>query len=273
MPSVEALELREQIAFFQAVKARIDKLDSSGNNGGPTDEDYRMALKQIVDKAIAPIGVVDVFAAAGLEKPDLPVLSDQFLAEVRDMKRKNLAVEALQKLLNDEIKVHFGRNVIKSDTFSKMLADALAKYKNGTIEAAQVIEELIDIAHQMKKATEEGKVTGLQDDEVAFYDALRANGSAASVMEDSQLRELAKLLVNRVRSNISIDWTIRTNAQARLKVEVKRVLNQYGYPPDQQALATDLVLEQAINYGDEWSDRSNKTGYAALDDMGVSVID
>jgi type I restriction enzyme R subunit len=273
MPSVEALELRDQIAFFQAVKARIDKLDSSGNNGGPTDEDYRMALKQIVDKAIAPIGVVDVFAAAGLEKPDLPVLSDQFLAEVRDMKRKNLAVEALQKLLNDEIKVHFGRNVIKSDTFSKMLADALAKYKNGTIEAAQVIEELIDIAHQMKKATEEGKVTGLEDDEVAFYDALRANGSATAVMQDSQLRELAQLLVKRVRSNISVDWTIRTNAQARLKVEVKRALNQYGYPPDQQALATDLVLEQAINYGDEWSDRSSKTGYAALDDMGVSVID
>lgn len=273
MPSVEALELREQVAFFQAVKARIDKLDSSGGEGGPTDDDYRMALRQIVDKAIAPIGVVDVFAAAGLEKPDLPILSDEFLAEVRDMKRKNLAVDALQKLLNDEVKVHFGRNVVKSDSFSKMLANALAKYKNGTVEAAQVIEELIEIAKQMKVASEEGKVTGLADDEVAFYDALRANGSAKEVMEDKQLRELAQLLVKRVRSNISVDWTIRANAQARLKVEVKKVLNQYGYPPDQQALATDLVLEQAINYGDEWSERSQKTGYEALEDMGASVIE
>lgn len=272
MPSVEALELREQVAFFQAVKARIDKLDSGGSEGGPTDDDYRMALRQIVDKAIAPIGVVDVFAAAGLEKPDLPILSDEFLAEVRDMKRKNLAVEALQKLLNDEIKVHFGRNVVKSDSFSQMLSNALAKYKNGTVEAAQVIEELIEIAKQMKTASEEGKVTGLEDDEVAFYDALCANGSAKEVMEDKQLRELAQLLVKRVRSNISVDWTIRANAQARLKVEVKKALNQYGYPPDQQALATDLVLEQAINYGDEWSERSSKTGYEALEDMGASVI-
>ena len=272
MPSIEALELREQVAFFQAIKARIDKLDSTGENGGPSDADYKMALRQIVDKAIAPIGVIDVFAAAGLERPDIPVLSDEFLAEVRDMKRKNLAVEALQKLLNDEIKIHFGRNVIKSDTFSKLLANALAKYKNGTIEAAQVIEELIDIAKQMKKASEEGKVTGLADDEVAFYDALRANGSATAVMEDKQLRELAQLLVKRVRSNISIDWTIKTNAQAKLKVEVKKALNQYGYPPDQQAIATQLVLEQAINYGDEWSVRQKTDSYGVLEDMGTSVI-
>jgi len=273
MPSVEALELREQVAFFQAVKARIDKLDSGGGRGGPTDDDYRMALRQIVDKAIAPIGVVDVFAAAGLEKPDLPILSDEFLAEVRDMKRKNLAVEALQKLLNDEIKVHFGRNVVKSDSFSAMLANALAKYKNGTVEAAQVIEELIEIAKQMKAASEEGKVTGLADDEVAFYDALRANGSAAAVMEDAQLRDLARLLVKRVRGNISVDWTIRANAQARLKVEVKRALNQYGYPPDQQAIATDLVLEQAVNYGDEWASNDIKTGRETLDEMGASIIE
>jgi len=272
MPSPEAFGLRDQVAFFQAVKARLDKLDSGGREGGPTDQDYRMALRQIVDKAIAPIGVVDVFAVAGLEKPDLPILSDEFLAEVRDMKRKNLAVEALKKLLSDEIKVHFGRNVVKSNSFSQMLSNALAKYKNGTVEAAQVIEELIEIAKQMKAASEEGKVTGLEDDEVAFYDALRANGSAMAVMEDAQLRALAQLLVKRVRSNISVDWTIRANAQARLKVEVKRALNQYGYPPDQQAMATDLVLEQAINYGDEWSERSQKTGYEASEDMGASII-
>lgn len=273
MPSHDAVEIREQVAFFQAVKARLDKLDSGSGTGGPTDQDYRMALKQIVDRAIAPVGVVDVFAAAGLEKPDIPILSDEFLAEIRDMKRKNLAIEALKRLLNDEIRVHFGRNVIKSDTFSKMLADALAKYKNGTIEAAQVIEELIEIAKQMKTAADEGKVTGLGDDEVAFYDALRQNGSAVEVMGDGQLRELAQMLVKRVRNNISIDWTIRTNAQARLKVEVKKLLNQYGYPPDQQAIATDLVLEQAINYGDEWSAQSAKSGYAAIEASGASLID
>lgn len=256
MPSTEALVLREQVAFFQAVKARLDKMDTS-NNGGPSDDDYRMALKQIVDKAIAPIGVVDVFAAAGLDKPDLPVLSDEFLAEIRDMKRKNLAVEALQKLLNDQIHIHFGRNVIKSETFSILLSNALAKYKNGTIEAAQVVEELIDIAKQMKVAADEGKVIGMAEDEVAFYDALRASGSAVSVMEDSQLRDLARLLVQRVRNNVGVDWTVRQNAQARLKVEVKKVLNQYGYPPDQQAMATDLVLEQAISYGNEWNTKDS----------------
>ncbi|MDD3035487.1 MAG: DUF3387 domain-containing protein, partial [Candidatus Saccharimonadaceae bacterium] len=273
MPSHDAVEIREQVAFFQAVKARLDKLDSGSGTGGPTDQDYRMALKQIVDRAIAPVGVVDVFAAAGLEKPDIPILSDEFLAEIRDMKRKNLAIEALKRLLNDEIRVHFGRNVIKSDTFSKMLADALAKYKNGTIEAAQVIEELIEIAKQMKTAADEGKVTGLGDDEVAFYDALRQNGSAVEVMGDGQLRELARVLVQRVRNNTGVDWTIRAMAQARLKVEVKKVLNQYGYPPDQQAIATDLVLEQAINYGDEWSAQSEKSGYAAIEASGASLID
>jgi len=271
MPSREAVEIRQEVAFFQAIKARIDKLKSTGEGGGPTNQDYKMALKQIVDKAIAPIGVVDVFAAAGLEKPDLPILSEEFFAEIRDMKRKNLAVEALKKLLNDQIKIHFSKNVIKSDSFSKMLADALAKYKNGTIEAAQVIEELIEIARQMKQATDEGKVTGLEDDEVAFYDALRANGSAMAVMGDTQLRELAQMLVKRVRSNISIDWTVRTNAQARLKVEVKKLLNQYGYPPDQQAIATDLVLEQAINYGDDWAIKNNSNNNE-IENRGASLI-
>lgn len=265
MPSPDALELREQVAFFQAVKARIEKMEVDGH-GGPTDEDYRMALKQIVDKAIAPVGVVDVFEAAGLEKPDLPILSEDFLAEVRNYKRKNLAVEALNKLLADQIRVSFGKNVIKTEKFSTMLENALAKYKNGTIEAAQVIEELIEIAKQIKQAEEEGKVTGLEEDEVAFYDALRDNGSAVEVMRDDQLRDLARVLVKRVRDNVSVDWKVRQSAQARLKVEVKRVLNKYGYPPDQQAMATDRVLEQAIGYGDEWDKKT-------YHDDGASLLD
>lgn len=252
MPHPNALELREQVAFFQAVNARLNKISDS-LHGGPTDAEYRMALRQIVDKAIAPVGVVDVFAAAGLEKPEMSILSDEFLAEVRGMERKNLAVEALQKLLNDEVKVRFARNAIRSDDFSKMLEAALASYKNGTIEAAQVIEELIDIALKMKTAIEDDKVIGMEEDEIAFYDALLANGSAKEVMQDEQLRELARLLVEKVRGNTSVDWTIRANAQARLRVEVKKLLNKYGYPPDEQAIAADNVLKQAELFAKDWA--------------------
>ena len=212
-----------------------------------------MALKQIVDKAIAPVGVVDVFAAAGLEKPNMSVLSDEFLAEIRGMERKNLAVLALQKLLNDEVRVRFTRNAIRTDDFSKMLEAALTSYKNGTIEAAQVIEELIDIALKMKAATEDDTIEGMEEDEVAFYDALLANGSAKEVMKDDQLRDLARVLVESVRNNTSVDWTIRANAQARLRVEVKKLLSKYGYPPDEQAIATANVLKQAELFAEEWT--------------------
>lgn len=252
MPHPDALALREQVAFFQAVKARLEKI-SDTLRGGPTDAEYRMALKQIVDKAIAPQGVVDVFAAAGLEKPNMSILSDEFLAEVRGMERKNLAVEALQKLLRDEVRVRFNRNAIKSDDFSTMLEAALTSYRNGTIEAAQVIEELIDIAMKMRVAVDEGRVEGLEEDEIAFYDALLANGSAKEVMQDGQLRELARLLVEKVRNNTGVDWTIRANAQARLRVEVKKLLNKYGYPPDEQAIAADNILKQAELFAEEWT--------------------
>lgn len=250
IPHEDALALREQVAFFQAVKARLNKVT---NVGGPTDQDYRLALRQIVDKAIAPVGVVDIFAAAGLEKPNLSILSDEFLAEIRNSQRKNLAVEALQKLLNDEIRVKFKRNAVKTAAFSDLLQAALQKYKNGTIEAAQVIEELIGIAKQLRSDEMEAEESGLTSDEIAFYDALIANGSAREVMGDDQLRNLAKLLVERVRKNISIDWTVREAARARLRVAVKKLLNEYGYPPDQQAIATQLVLEQASLFGDDWS--------------------
>lgn len=251
MPHPDAIALREQVAFFQAIKARIDKI-SERTHGGPTDAEYRMALKQIVDKAIAPQGVVDVFEAAGLEKPNVSILSDEFLAEVRGMERKNLAVEALQKLLNDEVRVRFRRNAIKSDDFSKLLEAALTSYRNSTIEAAQVIEELIDIALKMRAAVDEGEVEGLEEDEVAFYDALLANGSAKEVMQDDQLRELARVLVEKVRTNTGVDWTLRANAQARLRVEVKKLLKKYGYPPDEQALATDNILRQAELFAEDW---------------------
>ncbi|PSO42975.1 DEAD/DEAH box helicase [Candidatus Saccharibacteria bacterium QS_5_54_17] len=250
MPHEEAVAIREEVAFFQAVKARLEKVDSGG---GPSDEDYRLAIKNIVDKAIAPQGVVDVFSAAGLEKPDLPILSDEFLAEIRGMERKNLAVEALDKLLNDEIKAKFSRNAIREKAFSEMLEEALTKYRNGTIEAAQMIEHLIELAKDMRQASEEDEELDMSEEEVAFYDALIDNESAKEVMKDDTLRELANLLVQKVRNNTGIDWTLRDSVQASLRVEVKKLLNAYGYPPDKQKIAADNILEQAGRFAEEWS--------------------
>ncbi len=250
MPHEEAVAIREQVAFFQAVKARLDKVD---RRGGPTDDDYRLAIRQIVDKAITPVGVVDIFSAAGLDKPNLSILSDEFLEEVRSMQRKNLAVEALQKLLNDEVKAKFSKNAVRERQFSEMLEETLTRYRNQTIEAAQVIEELIELAKKIRTESEAGRVEGLNEDEVAFYDALIMNESAKEVMQDAQLRELAQMLVQKIRKNVSVDWQVRESAQARLRIEVKKLLNQYGYPPDQQKMATDLVLEQANLFGDDWS--------------------
>lgn len=266
MPQPDALAIREEVAFFQAVKARLEKV--TGRGGGITDEEYRSALKQIVDKAIAPVGVVDVFEAAGLDKPEISVLSDEFFAEIRNLERKNLAVEALQKLLNDEIKGKFARNAVKDAKFSEMLQQALNRYRNGTIEAAQVIEELISIGKDVKKAVEDGQIEGMTEDEVLFYDALVENGSAKEVMSDDKLREIAKLLVEQVRRDASVDWQYRKSVQAKLRINVKKTLTKYGYPPDQQAIATDLVLEQAKMYGNEWS---TKRSYQA--GGGASLID
>jgi type I restriction enzyme, R subunit len=249
VPHDDALAIREDVAFFQAVKARLSKIGEKGRS----DEDYGLAIRQIVDRAIAPAGVVDIFAAAGLERPNLSILSEEFLAEIRGMERKNLAVEALQRLLNDEVRARFAANAVKARSFADMLENALLKYKNKTIEAAQVIEELIAMAREMREAEAEAAELGLSADEVAFYDALAANGSAREVMGDDQLRDLARLLVERVRKNVTVDWTVRESARARLRVEVKRLLAQYGYPPDQAKVATDLVLEQASLFGVEWA--------------------
>jgi type I restriction enzyme R subunit len=251
MPRPEAVELREKVAFFQAVKARLEKMERT--EGGPTDDDYRTAIRQIVDKAIAPVGVVDVFQAAGLDKPEFPILSDEFLAEIQGMQRKNLAVEALNKLLNDEIKGRFGKNAIKLTKFSELLEDALQRYKNGTIEAAQVVEMLVELAKEMRKEAGAAEEMGLSADEKAFYDALIENGSALDVLGDEKLRTLAQLLVQRIRNNIGVDWQYREPAKARLRVEVKKLLQEFGYPPDEQAVATQLVLEQAKLYAEDWS--------------------
>ncbi len=249
VPHPDALAIREHVAFFQAIKARLGKIIIDV----VYQPDYDSAIRQIVDRAIAPAGVVDVFEAAGLERPNLSILSEEFLAEIRGMERKNLAVEALQKLLNDEVKVRFATNAVKARSFAEMLDQALQKYKNNSIEAAQIIEELIEIARKIRGSEQEAEKLGMSTDEIAFYDALATNGSAKEVMGDDKLRQLAALLVKRVRANVTVDWTLREDAQARLRIEVKRLLREYGYPPDQEKMATELVLEQASLFGDEWS--------------------
>jgi type I restriction enzyme R subunit len=253
MPQPDALAIREEVAFFQAVKARLTKSGETGK----LDGDYKIQLQQIVDKAIKPLGIVDVFEAAGLEKRELPMLSEEFLAEIKNYKRKSLAVRALEKLLADQIRAGFARNAIKSEQFSELIKRALDRYRNGTVEAAQIIEELIDIARKLK-ADIDSRPPDMTADEIAFYDALADNGSAREVLGDEQLREIARYLVEKVRKNITTDWSVRESARAQLKYEVRKALNKFGYPPDKQKLAAERVLLQAEALGSLIIDSQSK---------------
>ena len=209
------------------------------------EEELDLAVRQIISRAVASEGVMDVFSAAGLDKPDISVLSDEFLAEVRDMPHRNLAVELLQKLLKGEVANRRRKNVVQARSFSEMLEETLRRYQNRAIEAAQVIEELIKLAKEMREAKARGEKLGLSDDELAFYDALETNDSAVQVLGDETLRDIARQLVETVRNNVTIDWTLRENVRAHLRVLVRRILRKHGYPPDKQEKATQTVLEQA----------------------------
>jgi type I restriction enzyme R subunit len=211
------------------------------------------AIRQLVSRAVYSTEVVDIFAAAGLEKPDISILSDEFLADVQRLPQRNLALELLKKLINDEIKTRMRKNVVQARSFAEMLEQAVRKYQNRALEAAQVIDELIRIAREMRLAESRGQEMGLSDDEVAFYDALAENSSAKQVIGDEKLRFLAQELVDRVKQSVTIDWQVRENARAHIRVLVKRVLRKYGYPPDMQARATELVLQQAEVLCGEWS--------------------
>jgi type I restriction enzyme, R subunit len=246
----EAIELRNDIAFFQAIKAQLAK--SSGTQRPP--EQLDAAIRQLVSKAImADEGIIDVFTAAGLKRPDISILSDQFLAEVRGLKHKNVAAELLAKLLNDEIKVRSRHNLVQSRQFSEMLKSTLNAYHNRAIATQEVIEELIKLAKEMDAATKRGADLGLNKDEIAFYDALAANESAVQAMGNAELRVIAAELVTQVRQSVSIDWTLRESARARIKVMVKRILKRHGYPPDLQEEATKTVLAQAELLSDIWA--------------------
>ncbi len=250
VPHEAALAIRDEVAFFQAVQSVLAK--RAPGEARP-EEELDQAVRQIIAKAVAPEGVVDIFAAAGLKKPDISILSNEFLAEVRGLPQRNLAVELLQKLLKGEITVRGKRNVVQARSFAEMLERTLRRYENRAVEAAQIIEELIELAHQMSAATRRGEELGLTEDELAFYDALGANDSAVAVLGDAELRSIAQELVKAVRANVSIDWTLRENVRAKMRVKVRRILRRRGYPPDKREKATQTVLEQAELLSAEWA--------------------
>ncbi len=248
--SDEATEIRDDVSFFQALQAALNKQSSTNRK---TPEQIDAAIRQLVSKAITTEGqVIDVFTAAGLPKPDISILSDQFLAEVRGLKHKNVAAELLEKLLKDELKVRSKRNLVQAQVFSEKLKKTLNAYHNRAISTMQVIEELIKLAKELDAATKRGEDMGLTDDEVAFYDALAANSSAVQAMGDDKLKLIAAELITQVKKSVTIDWTLRESARARIKVMVKRILNKHGYPPDLQEEAVKTVLAQAELLCAEW---------------------
>ena len=251
VPSPEAMAIRDELGFFQAIKARLMKLDSGGN--GKSDTEIETAVKQIIDKALVVGGVIDIFSAAGIKKPDMTILSDEFMEEIRAMKHQNLALELLKKIIGDEIKTSAKKNFIQGKKLSDMLDATLKQYHDKLLTTAEIIHLLIDIAKETKAADERGENLGLSEDEIAFYDALAFNENAQQVLGDDTLREIAAILVEKVRTEATLDWTIKENVRAQLRITVRRILNRYGYPPDKQRLATENILKQAELFADEWS--------------------
>jgi len=243
VPDDTAMSYKDEVAFYQAVKARLVKFEITG--AGKSFTEIESAIKQIVDQALVSDQVIDIFDAAGIKKPEISILSDEFLLEIKGMKHQNLALELLKKLLNDEIKVRSKKNLIRSRKFLEMLENSIKKYQNNLLTTAEIIQELIEIAKEIKASDQRGIDLGLQEDEIAFYDALETNDSAVKVLGDEILRMIAHEIADKVKANATIDWTIRESARAKLMVLVRRTLNKYGYPPDKQQKAIETVLKQA----------------------------
>ncbi len=243
IPHEQAMDAKDEVAFFQAVKARLAKFDGAGS--GQTSEGIETTIRQVIDKALVSEQVIDIFDAAGIKKPDISILSEEFLMELKGMEHKNIALEVLKKLLNDELKVRAKKNLVQSKSLMEMLENAIKKYHNKILTAAEVMDELIKISKEIVVSDNEAKTLGLTDFEYAFYTAVANNDSAKELMQHEQLRELAVVLTQRVRENATIDWTIKESVRSKLKVIVKRTLRQFGYPPDMQLLATETVLKQA----------------------------
>ena len=247
----EARPMRDELSYFQAIQSNLRKYTVGGS--GKTEGDLNAAIRQIVSEAVASEGVVDIFGAVGLKKPDISVLSDEFLENVRDSPHKNLQLEVLKKLISDEVKSVSRANVVQSRKFSEMLERTLLAYQNRTLETAQVILELIDLAKQMRDAPGRGEKLGLSDDEMAFYDALVDHGNVKEMMSDKQLADIAHDLVKAIRASVSIDWTQKQAVRADMRRKVKRLLRKHGYPPDKRAEALITVIEQAEVVCRDWS--------------------
>ncbi len=246
VPHPDAIAASQEISFFQAIQASLRKLEGGGDgSSGLSNKEIETAIRQVVDQALVSDAVINIFDEAGIKNPDISIISDKFMAEVQGMEHQNLAVELLQKLLKDEVKARSRTNIVQSRNLSQMLEDSLRRYRNQVISVTDVLEELLELAKDTKAANARGEEMGLEPYELAFYDALSQNQSAQDVMGVDKLRELAILLVQRIRKNASIDWNLKESVRSRMKVAVKRLLRQYGYPPDMEALAIELVLEQA----------------------------
>jgi type I restriction enzyme R subunit len=251
VPHESSLEIRDDVGFFQTVRSALAKSEVEGRKSA---DELNLAIRLLVTKAVTPEGVVDIFAMAGLKKPNVSILSEEFLAEVRGMPQKNLAVELLRKLLNNEIKTRSKKNLVQSRSFAEMLQKSVKSYQAKSIETAAVIEELIDLAREMREAHKRGEELNLSEDELAFYDALEVNDSAVKVLGDETLQQIARELIKAVRANVTIDWTVKESARAKLRVIIRRLLRKYGYPPDKQEKATITVLEQAELLCKDWMD-------------------
>jgi len=251
IPHEQAMDVKDEVAFFQAVKARLVKFDATGT--GRSDEEIETTIRQVIDQALVSEQVIDVFDAAGIKKPDISILSEEFLLELKGMEHKNIALEVLKKLLNDELKSRSRKNLVKSKSLMEMLENAIKKYHNKVLTAAEVMDELIKLSKEIISMDDEAKELGLTEFEYAFYTAVADNKSAKELMQHDKLRELAVVLTERVKQNASIDWTIKESVRAKLKVIIKRTLRQYGYPPDMQKLATETVLKQAELIANEFT--------------------
>jgi type I restriction enzyme R subunit len=265
VPHAYTIDIRDEVGLFQAIKARIVKVTQSGK--GKSDEEIETAIKQILSDAIVSDGVIDIFDAAGIKKPDISILSDEFLAEVKGMTHKNLALELLKKLLKDEIKTRNKVNLVQSKKFSEMLESSVRNYQNNLITSAQVIDEMIRLAKEIKDADRRGEDLGLDFREYAFYSALEVNDNSVAVLGDEILRHIARELVDTVRKNTSIDWTVRENVQAKMRLAIKKILRKHGYPPDMELKAMETVLEQAKLLANDFS--NNSTYNLRGDDLGM----
>ena len=250
VPDEAAIRIRNDVRFFQTLRAALLK-KTAGDHTPSGDLDS--AIRQIVSRAVASEGVVDIFAEAGLKKPDISVLSDEFLEEVKGMKRRNLAVDLLQKLIKGELSTRRRQNMVQARSFAGMLEETIRRYQNRAIEAAQVIEELVELARQIREATARGEELGLTEEEMAFYDALETNDSAVKILGDDTLRAIAQELVETIRSNVTVDWTLRESVRANMRIKVRQVLRKHGYPPDKAQKATDTVIQQAELLSEEWA--------------------